>query len=332
MAKRRRAVHARTDVDGELFLRSLDDMTPDAIAVSGAAPPKRRGGELVSFLIDRAVYVFAVCVFAVCVAGLIKTLAEQIAGDIYYDAAVRELSASYMLSGASDNGNVLALRNEKPSEPFVVGVSQPVKGTYESNSATDPVYEHLMASVASLRRQYPDVYGWIYIEDTVIDYPIARGDDNDYYLNHSFRGDPQSVGSVFADYRLDDYILNNRNIVLYGHNSSTGKMFADVMKFASSEEFFDTHYIYVWTEDGFYVFKPFSLAMYSYDYQYFRVRFAGDDDFLAFADEMKTGSMYERDVTFTPDDKILTMSTCTKTGIKTLRYCLQSKLVEKYER
>ena len=118
MAKRRRAVHARTDVDGELFLRSLDDMTPDAIAVSGAAPPKRRGGELVSFLIDRAVYVFAVCVFAVCVAGLIKTLAEQIAGDIYYDAAVRELSASYSVRKGPSLNDRGILGARKGSDKF----------------------------------------------------------------------------------------------------------------------------------------------------------------------------------------------------------------------
>ena len=330
MAKRRRAVHEHTDGSGELFLRSLDEITPDSIAVTGeAAVSKRRGGELVSFLIERAVYIFAIIVFIVCIVELIITLGEQIAGDIYYESAVKEFSASYMLSQL-ENKNVLSLKNDAPSEPFVVGVSQPVKGT-TSSSTTDPVYEHLMASVASLRRQYEDVYGWIFIEDTVIDYPIVRGDDNDYYLNHSFRGDPQSVGSIYADYRSADYILDNYNTVLYGHNSSTGKMFADVMKFASNEEFFDTHMIYIWTEDGFYVFEPFSLAMYSYDYQYFRVRFAGEADFLAFADRMRDGSMYQRDVTFAPGDRILTLSTCTKTGIKTLRYCLQAKLVAKYE-
>ena len=313
--KRRHAVHEHKAADSDVFLRSLDEITPEQIADEGARV-KRTGGELLSFLIERAVYLFAVAVFVVCVVELAISLGGQIAGDMFYDSVAEKWSASDMISGLNGQASgagaaasgVPAMSASGSSEPFVAGVS-----------------------IASMQRQYPDVYGWIYIEDTKIDYPVVRGSDNDYYLSHAFTGEPQSVGSIFADYSLKDYILDNYNTVFYGHNSSTGKMFADVMKFALSEEFFKTHNIYVWTSTGLYEFEPFNLAMFEYDYQYFRTRFSGPEAFLEFVNEMKQGSIFKKDLDFDEDDRILTLSTCTKTGIKSKRYCLQAKLIRVME-
>lgn len=336
--KRRRAVHEHKAADSDVFLRSLDEITPEQIAGEGARV-KRTGGELLSFLIERAVYLFAVAVFVVCVVELAISLGGQIAGDMFYDSVAEKWSASDMISGLNGQASgagaaasgVPAMSASGSSEPFVAGVSQPIMGVTAEMREKNETVERMKASIASMQHQYPDVYGWIYIEDTKIDYPVVRGSDNDYYLSHAFTGEPQSVGSIFADYSLKDYILDNYNTVFYGHNSSTGKMFADVMKFALSEEFFKTHNIYVWTSTGLYEFEPFNLAMFEYDYQYFRTRFSGPEAFLEFVNEMKQGSIFKKDLDFDEDDRILTLSTCTKTGIKSKRYCLQAKLIRVME-
>ena len=78
-----------------------------------------------------------------------------------------------------------------------------------------------------LKRINPDVEGWIYCPDTVIDYPVMHGLTNDDYLHHSFNKEYNIAGSIFVDER------NNRNFIdpvtiLYGHHMASGSMFATI--------------------------------------------------------------------------------------------------------
>ncbi len=325
--RRRRAVHEHVSAaDEDVFLRSLDEITPEEIG-GETSRKQRTGGDLVSYIIERSVYFFAVAVFVVCVIELAATLWEQFSGDIYYSQISDEFSMSHLLSGKDkDNGTVKLLVSSSSSAPYEMGVSQPDPGvTIESTEHNEQV-EELKAQISSMKQQYPDMYGWIYIEDTRIDYPIVRGEDNSFYLDHAFTGESLSVGSIFADYSVDDYIMNNYNTVLYGHNSSAGNMFGDVMKFVLDEEFFDSHHIYIYTTTGLYEYEPYSISMFDYDTFYFRTGFSGGEDFLSFVDEMSRDAIYKKDLKFSETDRLLTLSTCTKTGIRTKRYCLQAKL------
>ena len=54
----------------------------------------------------------------------------------------------------------------------------------------DPDWEALQAA-------NPQIIGWIYVPDTVINYPIVQGSDNDYYLDHSSLGEANTIGSIF---------------------------------------------------------------------------------------------------------------------------------------
>ena len=45
-----------------------------------------------------------------------------------------------------------------------------------------------MESVRAHHAQKQDVVGWIYIEDTVVNYPVVQGTDNDFYINHDWEG------------------------------------------------------------------------------------------------------------------------------------------------
>lgn len=310
------------------FAESIRELTADDIS------PKNekklfRGSDILSVVIEKAVFLFAVIVFIYCIVRLVVIFTEQSAGDRYYDDLLNEFSLS--VGSSSSDENVSEMAQMKQSEAFVAGVSQPDSGIIIENEEYNEEVELMKAKLSALQHKYPDVYAHIVIEDTNINYTVVRGDDNEYYLNHAITGEPLSIGSVFADFRLKDYILDNYNTVLYAHNSSTGKMFAEVMKFDWSEEFFNTHNIYIYTPTGLYIFEPFNLTMFTSDYQYFRTRFGSGADFVAFANEMQSQSKYSKRTTFTENDRIITLSTCTKTGIKNLRYCLQAKLIEVIE-
>ena len=77
----------------------------------------------------------------------------------------------------------------------------------------------------ALKKVNPDVDGWIYCPNTVIDYPVMHGLTNDTYLHHSYDKTPNASGSIFVDER------NQRNFadpvtILYGHHMASGAMFA----------------------------------------------------------------------------------------------------------
>ena len=53
---------------------------------------------------------------------------------------------------------------------------------------------------AALREKNPDVYAWIRIPGTDIDYPVLqREGDNSYYLNHTLEGKERPEGAIFTE-------------------------------------------------------------------------------------------------------------------------------------
>lgn len=85
-----------------------------------------------------------------------------------------------------------------------------------------------------LRKINPDIVAWIRIEAAGIDYPVVQGEDNDYYLHHTFGGEPNIAGSIFMDYRNVDFI--DEKVILYGHNMRDGSMFAGIKDLDVSEK------------------------------------------------------------------------------------------------
>jgi len=103
-------------------------------------------------------------------------------------------------------------------------------GDTQDGEDVDPVAAALTASIPilvdfdALQAQNPDVVAWIYCEDTVINYPILQGDDNQYYVNHSVNGTRNASGALFMDFRnTEDF--HDLNSVIYGHNMNDGSMF-----------------------------------------------------------------------------------------------------------
>lgn len=82
-----------------------------------------------------------------------------------------------------------------------------------------------------------DIVGWIRIEDTNINYPILKDDDNLKYLKHSFNGEYNRNGSIFT---LNNNPFGDDLTIIYGHNMKNGIMFSELDKYMD-EEFLNTH-------------------------------------------------------------------------------------------
>ena len=77
----------------------------------------------------------------------------------------------------------------------------------------------------------PDVYAWITVPGTEIDYPILQHpSDNSYYLMHNIDGSYGYPGCIYTE-NLNSKDFTDNNTVIYGHNMKNGSMFAQLHKF-----------------------------------------------------------------------------------------------------
>lgn len=107
----------------------------------------------------------------------------------------------------------------------------------------------------------PDTVAWLYIPNTNINYPVVRGDDNDYYLTHSFDGDAgwlANYGTVFMDYRnKPDW--SDEAYFIYGHHMNDGSMFTDLVGFTDQARFDECRTLYLLTPNGNFKLRSFAM-------------------------------------------------------------------------
>ncbi len=93
------------------------------------------------------------------------------------------------------------------------------------------------ASFEELRSINPDVFAWLTLDNTEIDYPVLQGEDNLTYINTDVYGDFTLAGSIFLDASCDN-TFHDQYSLLYGHHMANSKMFGD-LELYEDQEFFE---------------------------------------------------------------------------------------------
>ena len=194
--------------------------------------------------------------------------------------------------------------------------------TTASPELSAEVRQSLIDSAQSLNSAYPDAIGWLYIPDTVINYPVMQSDDNFYYLDHAYDGSPLKAGSVYLDYRCEGRFQNPINIV-YAHNMKNGSMFAQITRF-KNDSFFESHkYGWLATPEAVYRIDFFSLAVADWHDDLYK----GDTSISEWIPHIYDKSAVSREMTYTDDDRFVSFSTCSY-EFENARNILTGKLVE----
>lgn len=153
------------------------------------------------------------------------------------------------------------------------------------------------------------VVGWLYLPDTVINYPVAQYRDNEYFLDRFIDGKVQVGGTLFVDCSCPGD-FSGQNSVIYGHNMRDGSMFACLDDFGE-QEFYNAHpVIYLSTPTCDYrieVFSAFTTSAVSYVYTTFFPYASSFDDHIS---ALRYMSEIKSEVEVGPDDRIVTLSTC----------------------
>ncbi|MBQ9250330.1 MAG: class B sortase [Oscillospiraceae bacterium] len=122
-----------------------------------------------------------------------------------------------------------------------------------------------------LREVNPDVVGWIFCPDTVINYPLLQGTDNDQYLHRSYNGEINASGSIFveADNRRG---FADSNTIIYGHHMNDNSMFATLDRWQDQDYYEEHPVIWLLTPEQDYkieLFSAYNTSAYSDTYTIF---------------------------------------------------------------
>ena len=178
---------------------------------------------------------------------------------------------------------------------------------------------------SALLARNSDVVGWIYSPDTVINYPVVQGSDNDYYLHRLIDGSWNPSGSIFVDTR-NALCFDGRSAILYGHHMNDGSMFASIVNY-KTQSYYDAHpNLYLNTPSGNYRLAVFSGFVTYADSSVYTFDFSSDAEFLDYVGKMKGFSDFSSDVTVSAADRIAVLSTCTY-EYDDARYVIFAKMV-----
>lgn len=176
-----------------------------------------------------------------------------------------------------------------------------------------------------------DIYAWIKIPNTLVDYPLVQSEtDDSFYLSHNIYKEYAFAGSIYTE-SLNSKDFSDPNTLIYGHNMLNGSMFATLHNFRDPNFFAANEYIYVYLPERTLTYRIF--AAYEYDDRHILYSFDfGDEDvyqkYLDYAQNPTSSMTYNiRDLGVTTDDKIITLSTCMD-NIDTSRYLVQGVLVK----
>lgn len=172
-----------------------------------------------------------------------------------------------------------------------------------------------------------EVVGWLMVPDSKISYPLVRGRDNQKYLTRASDNTYSALGSIFLDYR-NEGDFTDRNTIIYGHNTKNGAMFGALHEYRQ-QAYLDAHpQFFIFTEEGTLIYEIFSAYVTDAYSDTYRLDLDRDSSYESYLKKMAGQSSSVTGVEAGIGDRVVTLSTCTSSGLKTERFVIQGRLIE----
>lgn len=217
----------------------------------------------------------------------------------------------------------------------------------------DDIYEHLQADIlkeeqstisvplADTEVEIPFKYdheallavnsdgvGYIHIPSLDVKYPIAKTDNNDYYLSHTFTREINSSGAIFEDSRINGK-LEASHVILHGHRMQYAGMFGLLKKYRT-ESFYHKNgndVFYIYTENKVMQYRIFSTHVTPAVGETYSINFSNLTELREYAAKMKALSDYDTGVDVSNATQVVTLSTCIDTENGTERLVVHAIFV-----
>ena len=210
-----------------------------------------------------------------------------------------------------------------PSRPEPEDTAQPQASEQPYVSPID--FETLQAG-------NPDIYGWLRIPGTAVDYPLVqRSGDDGFYLNHDSEGNYSPAGAIFTESAYNAADMEDPVTLVYGHQMYSGTMFGSLQPTYSQPDNLETcGEIVVYLPDREYHYQVFAAVPYDDRHILYHYDFSDPRRYNAFLNSVfsvrSIGATFREDLAaaVTPEDRLLILSTCL-TGNDNGRYLVLAK-------
>ena len=191
-------------------------------------------------------------------------------------------------------------------------------GMVEKESPKDENTESvktILPEYAALYEQNRDIFGWLSIDGTTINYPVMHTpDDPQYYLNRAFDKSDATGGTPFLDGECTE---DGGIYIIYGHHMSNGTMFAPLPDYAD-EAFWQEHktirFDTLYERGEYEVMAAFPGRIYAPENKGFRyyeyTDLKTEVQFNSFMAQVQESALYDTGVTAGYGDTLLVLSTC----------------------
>lgn len=177
----------------------------------------------------------------------------------------------------------------------------------------------------------PDVYAWITIPGTEVDYPVLQSaDDNSYYLTHNIDGTEGYPGCIYSE-NCNSTGFDDPVTILYGHNMGRGEpMFHELHKLESADFFEENREILIYLPDRILHYRIYSVYNNSDVHLMYAFDFSEEDQLQQFLDQCAfprdMHANVDSEMEVTTQDRLLVLSTCT--GVESTRLLVVAVLQE----
>ena len=240
------------------------------------------------------------------------------------------LGGTYLLNTYTQISDVQNSQDIVPKLPE--GADAGANGTAEQLANAQDVQEGTI-DFETLQKTNPDVYAWLYIPNTHVNYAVCQSAErNDYYLTHAADGSESQVGAIFSEAQFNHKDFNDRVTVLYGHNGYADVMFSDLHNY-ELQEYVDAHNkIYVYTPGKVRTYEVFSTFSAGDRHIMDAFDLTSDEGFETFVNYVKSPESLDAhvaNVQIDAGDKVLVLSTCNTGALESQgRYLVCGVLVD----
>jgi sortase B len=176
-----------------------------------------------------------------------------------------------------------------------------------------PTVENQGISFKELQGLNEEVFAWLTVYETNIDYPVTQGQDNMKYIDTSAEGKYSLSGAIFLDSNNSND-FSDFNSILYGHHMAKQVMFGEIGEF-TDKSMFDTHRygnLYYNGKDHGIEFFAFLHAD-AYDSAVFAPG-VKQEQAEAYMSGLLAKAVHTRDIGVTTQNRIILLSTCSSSS------------------